>query len=208
MPTRLFLFCSFFFLISLSADAQRFKAGLRAGIAGTQISGDQLGGFDKAGIVAGGLVSTSLSQKFDLGFEILYVQKGSRKNADPDNGDLVSYLLRLNYFEVPVLLQWKYSKRFSFEAGPTFGALVGTLEEDEFGKLDQPRDFSNLELGVGAGMSVHIVDGLYFNLRGTNSVLPVREHVSGQDYRLNRGQYNSALFFTFHYIFNKKTTTE
>ena len=207
MPTRLFLFC-FFFLISLSADAQRFKAGLRAGIAGTQISGDQLGGFDKAGIVAGGLVSTSLSQKFDLGFEIFYVQKGSRKNADPDNGDLVSYLLRLNYFEVPVLLQWKYSKRFSFEAGPTFGALVGTLEEDEFGALDQPRDFSNFELGVGAGMSVNIVDGLYFNLRGTNSVLPVREHVSGQDYRLNRGQYNSALLFTFHYIFNKKTTTE
>ena len=208
MLIRLFLCCFFFFLISVSADAQRFKAGLRAGITGTQISGDQLGGFDKAGIVAGGMVSTTLSQKFDLGFEILYVQKGSRKNADPDNNDFVSYLLRLNYFEVPVLLQWKYSKRFSFEAGPTFGALVGTLEEDEFGKLDQPRDFSNFELGVGAGMNVLIVDGLYFNLRGTNSVLPVREHVSGQDYRLNRGQYNSSLLFTFHYVFNKKTTAE
>lgn len=192
----------------LHVNAQRFKAGLRAGITGTQISGDQLGGFDKAGIVAGGMVSTTLSQKFDLGFEILYIQKGSRKNADPEKGDYVSYLLRLNYFEVPVLLQWKYSKRFTFEAGPTFGALVGTLEEDEFGELDQPREFSNFELGVGAGMSVHIVEGLYFNLRGTNSVLPVREHVSGQDYRLNRGQYNSSLLFTFHYIFNKKASAE
>ena len=204
-----------FFLVSalivsgtFNASAQRFKAGIRAGITGTQISGDQLGGFDKAGVVAGGMVSTSLSQKFDLGFEILYVQKGSRKNADPDKGDLVSYLLRLNYFEVPVLLQWKYSKRFTFEAGPTFGALVGSLEEDEFGKLDQPREFSNFELGVAGGISVHLVDGLYFNLRGTNSVLPVRKHVSGQSYRLNRGQYNSGLLFTFHYIFKKSAAAE
>jgi hypothetical protein len=208
MLIRILFFVGLFSLASLNVSAQRFKAGLRAGIAGTQISGDQLGGFDKAGIVAGGLVNTSLSQKFDLAFEILYVQKGSRKNADPDNNDFVSYLLRLNYFEVPVLLQWKYSKRFTFEAGPAFGALVGSLEEDEFGKLDQPREFSNFEVGVAGGMSVLIVDGLYFNLRGTNSVLPVREHVSGQDYRLNRGQYNSSLLFTFQYIFNKTASAE
>jgi hypothetical protein len=100
-----------------------------------------------------------------------------------------------------VLLQWKFSKRFSFEAGPTMGALVSTLEEDEFGELEQPREFSNFELGVAGGMNVRLINNLHFNLRMQNSVLPVREHVSGQGYRLNRGQYNSCIMFTFHYTF-------
>jgi hypothetical protein len=194
--------------LSSSASAQRFKAGIRAGIAGTQISGDQLGGFDKAGIVAGGLVSTELSEKFDIGFEVLYSQKGSRKNARPEKEDYITYLLRLNYFEVPVLLQWKFSNRFHFEAGPSFGALVSSLEEDEYGVIEQPRDFNKFELGIMGGMSVKVTGDFYFNIRGSNSVLPVREHVSGQGYRLNRGQYNSSILFTVHYIFRSKPSGE
>lgn len=209
---RLTLFFLLIVLVGASTDAvaQRFKAGVRAGIAGTQISGDQLGGFDKGGIVVGGLVKTELSEKFDLGFEILYLQKGSKKNAKPEQEDYTSYLLRLNYFEVPVLLNWKFSKRFSFEVGPTFGVLLSSYEEDEFGEIPETefREFKSFELGVAGGLNVNVVKGFYFNLRGANSVLPVREHVSGQDYRLNRGQYNSSLLFTVHYIFGSNRNPE
>lgn len=188
---------------TFTVSAQRFKAGLRMGIAATQVSGDQLSGYNKAGIVAGGIVSTELSQKFDVSMEILYFQKGSRKNANVERDDYTTYLLRINYFEIPVLVNWKFSKRFSFEAGPTFSALVSTLEEDEFGQLEQPREFSSFELGVAGGMNVRLVNNFHFNVRAANSVLPVREHVSGEGYRLNRGQYNSCLMFSFHYLFGK-----
>jgi hypothetical protein len=73
-----------FFLISiLPARGQGFRAGIIAGISATQISGDDLGGFDKAGLVAGGMVSTNISKKLDLAMEITFFQKGSKKNADP-----------------------------------------------------------------------------------------------------------------------------
>lgn len=195
-------------LFPVAASAQNFKAGVRAGIAGTQISGDELGGFDKAGIVAGGFVATRLTDKLDVGFEILYFQKGSRKKAKPDIGDYVTYLLRLNYFEVPVLLHWKLSKRFTIDAGPAVGALISSREEDEYGEIANTRPFNKYEVGIMGGLSVKLANRFYFNFRGANSLLPVREHVSGVSYRLNHGQYNSSLLFTLHYTFETRRAEE
>ncbi len=189
------------------ARGQGFRAGVIAGVSATQISGDQLGGFDKAGVIAGGFVSTYLSPKFDVQMEILYFQKGSRKNANPDIEDYTSYLLRLNYFEVPVLAQWKFSKRFVFEAGPTFGALLSTYEEDEYGEVNENYPFKKFELGILGGMNIMVVKGLSFNARIESSVMPVRDHASGQSYRLNHGQYNAALGLTIRYKFEGRQKT-
>lgn len=200
----LILLTLFSFTGLISASGQGFKAGLVAGISATQISGDQLGGFDKAGIAAGGFVSTYISPRFDAQMEILYFQKGSKKNANPDKEDYTYYRLRLNYFEVPLLLQWKYSKRFIFEIGPTFGALLSSQEEDEYGELNQTFPFRKFELGGLGGLNVMIAKGFSFNARMETSILPVREHVSGQSYRLNHGQYNGCIALTLRYKFEGK----
>lgn len=190
-------------LLPLVLPAQHFKAGLIGGVSATQISGDRLAGYHKAGIVAGGMVSAELSKKFDLAMEILYFQKGSRKNSDPENFDFTEYRLRLNYFEVPLLLQWKYTKRFTFEAGPAFGALLSEREEDEIGDIPNRRPFKKFEFGIAGGMKVNFAQTFSFTARIESSVLPVRDHVSGETYRLNRGQYNAALFFGIQYTFKK-----
>ena len=184
-------------------SAQKFKAGVIAGVSATQISGDQLGGYNKAGIVVGGMVSTTLSKKFDFAMEILYFQKGSKKNSNPDKEDYTYYRLRINYFEVPLLLQWKYSKRFTFEVGPTVGALISEKEEDEYGDWPYSRPFEKFEVGIGGGFKVHFAKKFSFTSRIESSLLPVRKHYSGETYRLNKGQYNAALSFTFQYTFNK-----
>ncbi|MDQ3051737.1 MAG: PorT family protein [Bacteroidota bacterium] len=191
------------FLLPLALPAQQFKAGLIGGVSATQISGDRLAGYHKAGIVAGGVVSVEISRKFDLAMEILYFQKGSRKNSDPENYDFTEYRLRLNYFEVPLLLQWNYTKRFTFEAGPTFGALLSELEEDELGEIPNRKPFEKFELGIAGGMKVHFAKSLSFTARIESSVLAVRDHISGETYRLNKGQYNAALLFGLQYTFKK-----
>jgi hypothetical protein len=195
-----------FLLISISLHAQKFKAGVLIGISATQISGDDLGGFDKAGLVAGGMVSTSISEKFDMAMEITFFQKGSKKNSKPEKGDYNSYNLRLNYIEVPVLFQWMYSKRFTFEAGPTFGALLSSKEENELGEIpwDPPRPFDNFELGITGGMRVHFAQNFSSIFRLSSSVLPVRPHQSGASYRANYGQYNASLVLGLQYTFKKK----
>jgi len=204
MLNRSILLLLFFISISFKISAQKFYAGIIGGMAATQISGDQLSGFDKPGIAAGGFAGTTVSEKFDVVMQILYIQKGSKKNADPDNGDYVAYKLRLNYFEVPLLLHWKYSKRFIIEAGPTFGALLSSYEEDEFGEIPERRPFKSFEFGGILGLNVTIVDQLRFNVRTGRSILPVREHLSGESYRLNAGQFNSSLMFSLQYRFSAK----
>ena len=193
-------------LVTVSVNAQKFKAGALIGISATQISGDDLGGFDKAGLVVGGMVSTPISEKFDIAMEITFFQKGSKKNAKPEKGDYNSYNLRLNYIEVPVLFQWKYSKRFTFEAGPTFGALLSYKEENELGDIpwDPPRPFDNFELGITGGMRVNFAQNFSSIFRISSSVLPVRPHQSGETYRANNGQYNASLLLGLQYTFKKK----
>ncbi len=201
---KLFL-ALFISLTFFQVNGQGFKAGLIVGLSATQISGDNLGGFDKAGLIAGGMVKTELSEKLDLALEIIFIQKGSKKNPNPDNFDYSSYFLRLNYFEAPLLLQWRYTKRFTFEVGPTFGYLLSAKEENELGDIpyDPPRPFDDFELGITGGMKVNFAQKFSFTFRVSSSILPVRPHQSGESYRLNYGQYNAELMFGLQYTFMK-----
>lgn len=194
----------FFLLLSTVSISQRFKAGVIGGFTTSQVSGDQLSGFNKSGFEFGGLVSAQLSQKFDLSFQIIFIQKGSKKPIHPDLGDFEYYRMSLNYIEVPVLFHYNFSKRFQFEAGPAFGTLISSKEEDESGTLSYIKPFKKYDLSVQIGMSYMLLNNFYLNLQGSNSVLPIRDPPKIAGIRINRYQYNSVLMFTFKYIFNKK----
>lgn len=185
-------------------SAQSFHVSILAGVSTSQVSGDRLGGFDKAGIAAGGEVYRTFGQKWNFGFEILYVQKGSRKPDNSKNGDYTYYRLRLNYIEIPVIVRYLYSNKFSFEAAPSFGRLLFTGEEDESGPLLYRRPFNNYEFGIGGGFAYHFNKQLALHIRVSSSVVPVRKHQSGQTWYLNRGQYNEVLLFAFRYEFRSK----
>lgn len=196
----LFILCFLFFTDFV--QSQSFKGGISAGISTSQISGDTHGGFDKPGITGGGFVKYDFTGIYSGQLEINYIQKGARKSIRPEQGDYTFYLLRLNYIEVPILIKYKH-KHFIFEAGPSLAALLSFTEENEQGELPQSREFYKYEAGFAIGINYHFTDKLYMNWRLTNSVLPVRSHLSGATYRWNRGQYNSVLAFTLHYQFNK-----
>jgi hypothetical protein len=202
--TKFRLLIVLFFCCWGSAYAQQFNAGVMGGLGGTQVSGDQLSGFDKLGFIAGGFVSSTLSEKFDMGGQLLFITKGSKKDQDPDKNDYTTYLLRLQYLELPIVFTWKQSKRFYFEAGPTFGYLLSSYEEDEYGEDPVSREFNDFELGIVASIIVNIKAGFAVNLRYNNSIMPVREHAGGSTYRLNQGQYNSGLLLVAQYTFRSK----
>jgi hypothetical protein len=191
--------------LSLTSKAQSFHAAVKAGVSATQVSGDNLSGFDQFGGVIGGLVGLPLSNNIDLNLEMLFVQKGSRKLADPDKGDFIEYELRLNYFEFPLMLQYKHSSRIALEAGPIIGVLVSSKEEDGSGPYNwsTPRPFDKTELSAGGGISYNFSGNWSVVSRFESSILPIRPHQSGQTYDWNRGQYNTVLLFMLQYRFNK-----
>ncbi|MBK7965802.1 MAG: PorT family protein [Bacteroidetes bacterium] len=188
---RKMFFLLIVFLLSLPnlATGQLFRAEITGGIVGSQVSGDELSGFNKAGLYSGLGIRTSLTKDFELGFRIIYFQKGSRQRLKSDEPDSSFYLLRLNYMEVPLTLRYAISKSFYIEAGPSLGYLIKSSEQDEQGELNFRRPFSKFDLSISGCFGYMITKNLDFNLGYFQSIVPIREHASGAVYRLNQGQF-------------------
>jgi hypothetical protein len=199
MAKKLFFSC-LFILSSHFLHAQNFHAGVIAGIATTQVAGDQLSGFNKVGVIAGGFVNAKSGEKTALQMEIIFIQKGSRKPLNKDNNEF--YVLRVSYFEVPVLFKWQAAPKFNIELGPSFGTLVFSEEEDQLGIEKNRPPFKTFDLSGNIGLSYSLSEKLTVNARLSNSVIPMRDFASGFSFAyFDRGQYNTVLAFTLHQQF-------
>lgn len=197
-----------FILFNLSAalkaqDNEGFKAGLVAGINASQISGDNLGGFYKPSFIVGGFVRRKIKSNALLQFDIMYIGKGSRKNANFELEDYTIYRLNMHYIEVPLAYIWKYREKLWFEGGLSAAALLTYYEGDENGDLSaqQPEKFKPYDFSYFAGIHLNFNTKWSLNLRFSNSILPVRENFGGATFRLNRGQYHSCINTRLVYLF-------
>lgn len=200
-PLALFLFLWPICTIDLQGQSN-IRAGVSAGMTTSQVAGDNLSGFDQLGATGGGFVTIPVSEKINGGFEILFTQKGSRKNPRPKKGDYTQYILRLNYIEVPVLLSYDLD-HFLIEGGPGIGFLVSSREANASGEMPGQPPFEALELSFRFGGKVPINEQFFFRVLLDNSLIPVREHRGGvtAPNRLNQGQYNTVLHFSGGYTF-------
>jgi hypothetical protein len=179
---------------------QRFKAGLKAGISTSQVAGDTYSGFNKAGIDGGAFVTGKINEKWTAQLEIIYIQKGSRHNYNPDKGDITFYFLQLDYIEVPLLFQF-HQKKFTFEAGPSFSFLLREQEYNEVQDLTGYRPFNKNEISYNIGISYVLYKNWGLNWRYSNSVTSIRDHASGVKRWNNPGQRNNVLAFCLTYTF-------
>jgi hypothetical protein len=195
-----------FFVFSSSVNAQKFDAGFQVGLNTSQITGDDLAGYNKPGITAGIWVMRHFANpKISAWMEISYLPKGSKKNLRPSDSIPTYYRLNLNYIEVPLTLNYRITTKLSLETGLSCGVYISHSEEDEFGDLSgiygSREQFARTDISFNAGGNWHINEKWMFNVRVANSVFPVRKHDQETSFRLNRGQYSSCvmgrLFYTF-----------
>ncbi|MBN3034146.1 MAG: outer membrane beta-barrel protein, partial [Bacteroidales bacterium] len=138
-----------------------------------------------------------ISERSSFQMELDFIQKGSRKN--PDSLSFETYLLRINYIELPVHYRYDIN-RWTFETGLSLGVLISKYEEvNGLEQVDVYPAFKGRDLSFSFGLFYHIVERLRFNIRYSNSILAVRPHSGGQTYRWNKGQYNEVLSFTVFY---------
>ena len=205
--TSLFTLSIFVLLtLGVSLQAQQFEGGITGGIAGSQVNGDDLGGYNKAGLTFGPYVKLSISPKSSLQMQLEYFQKGSRANPDSTN-NFESYLLRLNYLQIPVYYQYKYNDFFGFHAGLSYGVLVYDYEERNGYEVLTPQyPFENDDLSVHAGIHWYTTEQLTVKLEVAHSLLYIREQTEGTLWIFNQGQYNHYLLLAVQYqikgIFN------
>ena len=193
------LLCVFLTFLSLFTFSQNFKGGIIAGIATSQVSGDALGGLHKAGLYLGVFTQLPISSISNIKMEMNYIQKGSNNPKISENflSDIST-----SYIEVPISFNYYQNEIMCFEVGLQTALLLKFSDNDLYGPIpnDQSIPFNKVDVGAFVGMNYHLTDNVLLNSRISNSILPVRPHASGAIYKLNRGQYNSVLSFTLHYI--------
>lgn len=196
---KLFLFL-IIALISTTLLAQKFNGGVLGGLAATEVSGDRLEGPNKAGAYMGVFVNRYFSQKSSVQLELDFIQKGSSENPDSTN-DYHEYKLKLNYIEMPLHYKYDFIERGTLEVGLALGFLVSDSEKYD-GREDDVsgNEFDRIDFSFNIGAYFRIIDNLLFNVRYSNSILPIRPHAGGATWKTNKGQYNEVLSFTLHYI--------
>jgi len=193
------LILCFFTFFTFFSFSQNFKGGVIAGVSTSQVSGDYLGGFNKAGLFLGVFTELPISPISNIKMEMNFIQKGSNnpkmfENLMPD--------ISTSYIEVPISIHYYQNEITSLEAGLQTAFLLTSTDNDISGNIQSNinHPFNNIDLGAFIGMNYHLTDNILLNSRISNSIFPVRPHVSGAESRWNRGQYNSVLSFTLHYI--------
>lgn len=194
-------------LATFSVFSQKFHGGFSAGLSATQISGDQLSGFNKAGIYAGAFSNVYLGSKSVLQLELNFIQKGSRKTARADKGDYVWYKCNLNYIEATLAYRLLLAMRLFIDLGPQLGVIMKTENlEDGFDvggnplSIDRPA-FKRLDFSAFGGLSYNFYKGFYVFGRYSTSIIPVRGERGHPAQRLDRLQYNSVIVIGLQFEF-------
>ena len=123
------IFTSLCILCFAITSAQNFDAGLIGGFCTSQVSGDNLSGYNKLGSRFGAYISYPINKKMSYQLEMQFLQKGSKKPYTENSPE--SYLFELNYIELPATLNYQVKKGISIESGLGTAFLVGYKEQDE-----------------------------------------------------------------------------
>lgn len=207
MLKKLFLGLIICLTINAHAQSDYFDGGIIGGFDVSQIDGDMLGGFNKAGLIAGAFVSRSFTPQWTGRIELKLIQKGKINPADPENGDLTYLKVRLNYIQLPILAEYRLTTLLSAEGGFGVGYLVASGFYDEYGKFseqDEPNAFDPLEFSYMLGVNFYINERWRANVRWSYSFIPIADllgdDVTSTLWWKNPGrQYNRTLEFTMLY---------
>ncbi len=158
-------------LLTLVLQAQRFNGGILLGLNASQIDGDMLSGYNKAGPVGGVYVHTQLNRNWQAQMEIKYCPKGS---ATPKDAAQLRKA-RLLYIEIPVLLSYEIIRDLKIQGGVGFGYLFSAMQTEGSGYYDFRNPPESFELSGQIGIWYDFLDNFGFMVRYSYSVFPVKE---------------------------------
>lgn len=129
MKKKILPLLAFALVLSLGSFAQgSFHLGIRGGVNLMKVDGASFKQEFKHGYNLGGFAEINFNEKWGLQPEVVWNQSATRTSerfSDIYDGG-VSELrdVTLNYLSVPLLLSYRPSKFFTFQAGPQFGILL------------------------------------------------------------------------------------
>lgn len=144
----------------------QIKYGVKAGANFYKVTGEE--DFEasrktKVGLAGGAFVNFSLSETFSVQPELLYSQEGNKQKEGDESANL-----KLNYINIPVLLQYNASG-FYGETGPQVGFLTSAKIKYEMGGEEETTDvkdaFKSINFSWAVGLGYRLSNGLGIGAR-------------------------------------------
>src|SRR5687767_13513145 len=138
-------------LASTSLMAQAPNYGIKAGLNLSRLTGPADTDW-RPGFNAGLLSHIHVTPAFSLQPEVVYSSQGA-KFEDFVNGQDLN--LKLNYVNIPVLLQYNFDNGFRLQGGPQVGFLTGVADKvgDEELHSVSSDDFNTVDFSIPVGFS-------------------------------------------------------
>jgi len=195
------ILCLLFLGISTYIKAQSFDAGFVCGIAATQVDGDTYAGYDKAGPIIGIWVGHRINTDFYTRVEFRYAQKGSFAKKVDEGVSSSYYRMRLNYFELPLIVGYRLRSGFNPIVGLSAGYLAKAKEMDQLGSFpsEDIQKFNKFEFAGLFGVEYNKSERWAFYLVFSYSFLPIRNQPTNPVNRWDKGQYNNVLELVARY---------
>jgi hypothetical protein len=195
---------------SYYVEEQRvFYGGLVGGVNFAQVDGDNFAGYHKVGVNVGGIVYAQLAEHVALSLEILYSQKGSKSdnaiftNVNGQKVVIANYGININYAEIPVMINYFDKRKSHFGIGLSYGQLVSGTENlttDPVVPIDLTKyPFKKSAIDFLAGVQLHLVKGLFLNVRFQYGIIPLRTNIPPDFSRAT--QYNNMFVLRLMYLF-------
>lgn len=176
------------FLAAGTATAQNVNIGVKGGLNSFNIETDDNSGFDsKIGLNFGLLGHIHLNDQYAFQPEFVYSMQG----AESGNTDI-----KLDYINVPLLVQYMFDNGFRIQAGPQIGVLFNA-EAENGSSTDISDDFKSIDLGLSLGTSyVHSATGFGIDARYNLGLSDISESSSVNS--TNRG-IQVGVFYLFNH---------
>lgn len=186
-----------------------FYGGLLFGANFCQVDGDYYAGYHKVGANFGGIAYAQLKKHVALSLEILYSQKGSKSNLvrvlNSPSMVITNYSINTNYAEIPVMINYFDKRKSHCGVGFSYSQLVGATENITTDPSPPPIDlskypFKKYDLDFLAGAQLHLVKGLFLNVRFQYSVVPFRTNIPPDPFA-RAAQYQNLWVVRLMYLF-------
>ncbi|WP_428229982.1 porin family protein [Flavobacterium sp.] len=213
MKKSMLILCALFVGLTVMAQTQKVKLGVKAGLNISNLTFDdsELNSSNKTGFTAGIMVEVPLAKKFSIQPELLYSQQGTKtsfSDQDVTNSNYKS-TIDLNYLNIPVMLKYFVVKGLSVQAGPQIGILLkanNKYQDNFLGYENQEtfnlKDYSaGIDTSVNLGLGYQFKDKFYTDVRYNISYSNVFKEGDANHF-INNDMKNRVFQVTVGYFFN------
>lgn len=185
-------FLALFGVLFTHASAQEVQFGAKGGLNVAKVTNTIFGDErTRASGYLGGFARIGVNESWSIQPELLYSSQGFKYNV-PILGE---YKVRLNYINLPVMVQYHLIPEFYLEAGPQLGFMVAAKNKHGKTTVDIKDDTKGVDFGLGFGLGYDFDFGLGIGARYNFGLTDVFEY--------DESQKNSVAQFGLYYTLGK-----